>query len=109
MTCRAEVFPPQPFLYTLQTDTKRVSHYFTFLRELQHFVIFCFPFCIIDCVQCVCYLFVEGVCALQLCGAAGSLTQVVMTDQTHAVRIALQHKRSTLVLSLHVCHRWLYH
>lgn len=49
--------------------------------------------------MCVCYLFVEGVCALQVCGAAGSLIQVVMTDQTHSVGITLQHKDLNLLLS----------
>lgn len=28
MTCRTELFPPQPLLYTLQRDRKRVSHHF---------------------------------------------------------------------------------
>lgn len=33
MTCRTELFPPQPLLYTLQRDRKRVSHHFPFLCE----------------------------------------------------------------------------
>lgn len=36
------------------------------------------------------YLFVEGVWAMQLCFAAGSLIQVDVTDETHAVSITLQ-------------------
>lgn len=55
------------------------------------------PVLLLVFIMCVCYLFVESVCTLQLRGATGSLIQVVVTDQTDAVSITLQHKELVVV------------